>query len=93
MENELAEPLTVTLTAEDWARLRECLETFARYAETNAEQVTGLLRKHPGDAQRWGDRTAWQHVQGHYLALARDARRLHTAVGRRTQAEQEPGQG
>jgi hypothetical protein len=86
MDDETTGPATVTLTAADWARLGECLETVARYAETNAEQVAGLLQRHPGDAQRWGDRTAWQRVRGHYLALAHDARRLHTAVGRRAEA-------
>ena len=39
--------VTVTLTAANWAWLRERLETFARYAETNAEQFAGLLRHTP----------------------------------------------
>jgi hypothetical protein len=87
MVDETAELATVTLTGEDWARLGECLETVARYAETNAQQVAGLLRKHPGDTQRWGDRTAWQRIRGHYLALAHDARRLSEAVARRAEAK------
>ena len=55
MADEPADLVTVTLTAADWAWLRERLETFARYAEINAEHFAGLLRQHPGEAQRWGD--------------------------------------
>jgi hypothetical protein len=87
MADEPAELVTVTLTAADWAWLRERLETFARCAETSAEQFAGLLQQPAGEAQRRGDRTALQRDQAQYPALAHDARRLSEAVGRRLQAK------
>jgi hypothetical protein len=86
MTDETGELVTVTLPVEDWARLRECLETFAGYAETNARQVAALLQTHAGEAAYQPDRTSWQRDQVQYLTLAHDARRIKRMVGRRVDA-------
>ena len=86
MADEAAELVTVTLTAKDWARLREYLETFAAYAEIHAGQVAVLLQRHAGDGEHLTRRTTWRRDQANSLALAQDARRLNTAVGRRVDA-------
>ena len=88
MAGETAELLRVALTAEDWARLRECLQDLTARAEGNARHVTRMLQqqKHVGDAQERADRTRWLRDQVHFLALAHDARRLDQLVGRRIDA-------
>jgi hypothetical protein len=88
MAGEIAELVAVMLTAEDWARLRECLQDLTDRAEGNARHVTRMLQqqKHVGDKQERADRTGWRRDQVHFLALAHDARRLNQLVGRRVDA-------
>ena len=86
MTTETAELVRVLLTAEDWARLRECLQDLTDRAEGNARHVAWMLEKHGGDEERRADRTRWRRDQVHFLALAHDARRLDQLVGRRVDA-------
>jgi hypothetical protein len=80
------ELVTITLTGEDWARLRECLDAFAQYADSTVRQVAEQLQVHAGDDEYRAQRGAWQHNQGLYVAFAHDARRLNRAIGRRVDA-------
>ena len=43
MADETNELVTITLTTEDWARLRECLATLTGYAEDYARQAVETL--------------------------------------------------
>jgi hypothetical protein len=84
--DETNELVSITLTTEDWARLRECLATLTGYAEDYARQAVETLERRRREDSSPDDRVAWQRDLQTYVTLAHDAKRLKHAVGRRVDA-------
>jgi hypothetical protein len=83
---ETDELVTVTLPAEDWARLRECPGKLSGYAELYADQVVVALAKRAREEPTAPRHTAGQLDLKMYLALAHNAQRLNQLICRRVEA-------